>query len=95
MFFITIYALLGDDVRLLAFTSSADNVFMWLNIITLALFSIELILSSISVNEYLGSFFFWLDLLSTLSIVTDIAPLWETILSIGSVESASYYFEQQ
>jgi len=56
---------------------------MWLNILTLILFSIELILSSIGINGYLGSFFFWLDLLSTLSIITDIHPFWDAIVGVG------------
>lgn len=50
MFFVTVYALLGDDIRLLAFSKDTDDVFMWLNVITLSLFTIELLLSSIGVN---------------------------------------------
>lgn len=89
MFLVTIYALIGDDIRLLAFDKDADDVFMWLNIITLSLFTIELVLSSIGVKGYLGSFFFWLDFLSTISIITDIEPLWQAIVSIGSNDEAA------
>lgn len=93
MFLITVYALLGDDIRLLACDRDADVVFMWLNIVTLTLFVIELTLSSIGVKDYLGSFFFWLDLLSTLSIVTDIEPLWEAILAIGGSSDVNQAFD--
>ena len=72
MLFITIYALIGDDVRILAFEKKNDDVFLWLNVVALSLFVIELIFSSIGVKDYFGSFFFWLDLLSTVSVVTDI-----------------------
>jgi hypothetical protein len=72
MLFITIYALIGDDVRILAFEKKNDDVFLWLNVVALSLFVIELIFSSIGVKGYFGSFFFWLDLLSTVSVVTDI-----------------------
>lgn len=36
---------------------------------------IELILASIGYDDYLFSFFFWLDLVSSLSLVTDIEPI--------------------
>ena len=86
MFLVTIFALIQADIQLLAFTKDSDDVFMWLNILTLALFSVELILSSIGVKGYLGSFFFWLDLLSTVSIITDIKPLWLAIVNIGATD---------
>jgi len=38
----------------------------------MALFTIELGLSSFAQEEYFGSFFFWLDLISTVSLLTDI-----------------------
>ena len=81
MFFVTVYALIGDDVRLLAFNKHADDFFTWLNVLTLSLFTIELFLSSIGVKEYFGGFFFWLDLLSTISIITDIDFIWEALIT--------------
>ena len=41
---------------------------------------IELILASIGKEGYLNSFFYWLDLVSTLSLVTDIPPIWSKII---------------
>ena len=87
MLLVTIYALIGDDIRILAFNKDHDDVFLALNIVALSLFLIELLFSSIGINDYFGSFFFWLDLLSTLSIVTDIEPLWAVIVSIGPSDS--------
>lgn len=83
MLIVTIYALIGDDIRILAFNKDHDPVFLFLNVLALSLFLIELLFSSLGVKGYFGSFFFWLDLLSTLSIVTDIEPLWAVIVSIG------------
>lgn len=80
MFLVTLYALIGDDIKLISFDKSADEVFMWLNIAAIILFTIELILSSIGTEKYFGSFFFWLDLISTISILTDIEPLWIRII---------------
>lgn len=79
LFVFTIYALLGDDMRLFFFDKGSDPVFLTLNIITLLLFTSEIVLSSIGVSMYFGNFFFWLDLLSTVSLITDIEPLWNLI----------------
>ena len=79
MFLFTLYALIGDDIRLLNFSKESDSAFMVLNILTFILFMIELILSSISVPDYFGSFFFWLDLISTISLIADIDPIWSAI----------------
>ena len=69
---VTIYALTADDIRIMAFDRNADEAFMWLNIITLTFFLLELLLSSIGIVGYFNSFFFWLDLISTVSIILDI-----------------------
>lgn len=39
-------------------------------------FSVEIVLASYAKAGYLNSFFFWLDLLSTLSMLTDVGWLW-------------------
>lgn len=81
MVLVTLYALFGDDLRLLAFERGADPVFLWLNVVALTAFTLEIVLSSIGVKGYFGSFFFWLDLLSTVSIITDIEPIWNAVTS--------------
>jgi len=80
MTIVTIYALLGDDLKLLTTTKTADNTFTTLTSIALVLFMLELILASIGKEGYWNSFFFWLDLVSTLSLVTDIEPIWSKII---------------
>ena len=82
----TVYALFGDDVRLLLFGAEADYAFTILNVITLVLFTLELVLSSIGIKTYFGNFFFWLDLISTISIITDIEPVWLALMGIGDSE---------
>ena len=85
MLLITIYALIGDDIRLMAAGKDSDIVFTWFNVLTLTLFSVELTLSCIGVKGYFGSFFFWLDLISTISIILDIEPLADVLLKFGNV----------
>jgi len=85
MMIVTFYSLFCDDIRLLLFEKSADHTFMILTSIAMALFFVELILSSIGTEGYLFSFYYWLDLISTLSLITDIEPLWDLIVGKGTL----------
>ena len=71
-------------MRLLLFTKESDNIFTTLNIITLTLFVLELVLSSIGIKNYFANFFFWLDLISTISIITDIEPVWHAFIGLDN-----------
>ena len=83
MTLITIYALIGDDLRLLFFSKDADDGFTNLTILAMVLFFIELILASVAKPDYFNSFFFWLDFVSTISIITDIKPAMDAITGQG------------
>jgi len=80
MTIVTVYALFGDDIRLAFFTKSADDTFFTLTFISLILFSLELTLNSIATPDYFNSFYFWLDLVSTISLITDIGWIWDAIV---------------
>ena len=80
MTLITLYALLGDDIKMMTTDISADKYFTIVTSIALVLFAIELIMTSIGKKEYCNSFFFWLDLVSTISLITDIEPIWHRII---------------
>lgn len=69
---ITIYALFGDDIRILSTDKNGDPYFWVINIAAMVFFTIELIVASIAKNDYFNSFFFWLDFISTLSLLLDI-----------------------
>jgi len=74
--FITIlalFSLFSDDIRQAATDASADPIFDGIHITLMVIFTIELVLSWISIEEYRFSFFFFLDLISTLSLVLDIS----------------------
>lgn len=84
MTIITIYALLGDDIKLLVFTKTADDTFTLLTFISMIMFFIELALASIGKKDYFNSFFFWLDFLSTISLITDIPWILDLITGDSS-----------
>lgn len=69
---VTIYALVGDDVRLLCTNKPADVYFNAMAILCLIFFTVEIILASIGKPDYFLGFFFGLDLVATCSIVLDL-----------------------
>eukprot|EP00921_Rhytidocystis_pertsovi_P022727 GHVQ01036273.1.p1 GENE.GHVQ01036273.1~~GHVQ01036273.1.p1 ORF type:complete len:826 (-),score=72.14 GHVQ01036273.1:4421-6898(-) len=69
---LTVFALCGEDIRVAFFEKSADPVFFVLFSICLALFGAEIIVFCIVKEGYKWGFFFWLDVLATISLVADI-----------------------
>ena len=84
---VTVYALFGDDIRLAAFSKPADNVFNGLTLASLVLFSAELILSCWAKPGFLWSFYFWLDFLSTISLIPDISWIWYPMIGLDQESS--------
>jgi len=80
---VVVYALFEDEIRLAFFTKNADDTFFTLTFISLILFSLELILNSIATPDYFNSFYFWLNLVSTISLITDIGWIWDAIVGIS------------
>ena len=68
----TVYALFADDIMTLGFPKSDDVIFSSLFIICLFLFTLELTLSFVFKPGYKWSFYFWLDLIATLSLIPDL-----------------------
>ena len=56
----------------MGFHKDADIFFDVLTIISLVVFAVEIIMSWIVKDDYKFSFFFWLDVISTLSLILDI-----------------------
>jgi len=72
MSLVTVYALIGDDIRLWATRKPADPFFYAGLIISFILFAAEILLQTIVIDEFKYSFFFWLDIIATLSLIPDI-----------------------
>ena len=49
----------------------------------MSLFIIEILLASIVKEGYFNSFYFWLDLVASLSLIFDITWFWDAILGTG------------
>lgn len=83
MTLITIYSLFFDDIRSLAFPMSTDNICYGITTGCMACFLIEIFLASLAKDEYFLSFFFWLDVVSTLSMIPDIGWIWNAMTGGG------------
>ena len=71
---VTTFALFGDDIRILAFTGRgpADFVFSILNIVGMGIFTFEIAGLCWVKKDYFNGFYFWLDVVSTASMIFDI-----------------------
>lgn len=77
---ITVYVLFGDDVRLVAFKKGADDYFFAFTAACFFFFTVEVVSASFATEGYFLSFYFWLDLLATISLVFDIGWIWDEIV---------------
>ena len=79
MALVTIYALVGDDIRMWVLKKSADPYVDGGLILSFVLFTVEILLNTVVVDEFKYSFFFWLDIIATLSLIPDIALMSDAI----------------
>jgi len=80
---ITFYALFADDFRIITSPKELDLLYDGITIVTIVSFFIEIMFSCFAKVGYIFSYYFWLDLISTLSLVLDIVLVKEFIIDIG------------
>ena len=76
----TIYALFADDMRILLFTKENDQTFDIIALTAMGIFSVEIFLNILCQEKYFNSFFFYLDVISTLSLLFDVIMFQEAVL---------------
>ena len=69
---IAIYSLFSDDLRQVSADKTTDTVFYAVTLAIFCIFAVELIISSFVVDDYFLGFYFWLDVISTVSMLLDI-----------------------
>lgn len=72
MALVTVFALVCDDIRLWITDKNADPYFYSGLLISFILFTTEILLNTVVIDEFKYSFFFWLDIIATLSLIIDI-----------------------
>ena len=89
----TIYVLFANDIKFMFMPISADWHINLFYVVCLCLFVIEIILLMIAKGNYIFSFFFWMDVISTLSIIFDIDwifyPILESFVNLSSNDANS------
>jgi len=75
-FFITIWSLFMEDIRILSLPHEADNSIYWCHLAVMLCFFAEVVLRSYAQpHSYFNSFYFHLDLMASSTMVFDIMPL--------------------
>jgi hypothetical protein len=77
----TIFVLFGNDIQDVCLPRSVDIGWDITVCFMLACYATEIILSSIAKPDYLWSFFFWLDFISTISLLQDITFIFDYLLT--------------
>lgn len=89
MVIITLFVLFGDDIRLVGLKKKSDDIFFGISTFALCFFMMEILLSSIAIPRYFNGFYFWLDLISTVSIIFDIGWVWDVIVGTEDFSSGN------
>jgi hypothetical protein len=80
MTILTVYALYFDDLRILLFTKEVDDIFYGITLLGIICFAGECGLACYAKHDYPLSFFFWLDIVSTVSMIPDCGWIWDWIM---------------
>ena len=90
MSLVTIFALIGDVIRVFGFNKDADNYFYGCLTVSMVLFATEIWINTVVIDEFKYSFFFWLDIIATLSLVIDI-PWFTNVIRYALVKYPQNY----
>jgi len=82
---LTIFVLVGDDIRLLSTTSDTDHIFDVLTIVCLFFFTLEIVLSSLVKEDYFLGFWFLADLFASVSLILDITFVAEAMMGSRAI----------
>ena len=81
---LTIFIMFIGDIQNGWLPSSSDNYIDGLQTVIMILFISEIVITCFAKDGYMNSFFFWLDVISTISIIQDIGFMFDPLLTIGS-----------
>ena len=67
-------------MKVVAFDKTADPYIWGITACCFSIFMLEVILGTLCRENYFLTFFFWLDIISTLSMIPDIGWIWQLII---------------
>lgn len=80
---LTFYALFADDYRIITSPKNLDIVYDVITLISIVSFTTEIVISVFAKVGYFLSYFFFLDIISTFSLVLDIVLVKIYIIELG------------
>lgn len=80
---ISVYSIFSDDLKLIFFDKNVDAAFSIIAFVIFALFTLEIILESVSNEYYVFGIYFWIDTVSTLSLIMDVHWIINLIIRSG------------
>jgi len=87
---LTLFVLVGDDLRLLCFESDSDSTFNWLTVVCLSFFTIEIILASVTKEDYFLGFWFLCDIFASASLIFDLTVVSEAMMGYPSISIENF-----
>jgi hypothetical protein len=76
---LSIFSLVSDDIRYLFLPSDVDGAFIVFNESLFLIFLVELILNCLYEKNFWGTFYFYLDIIALLSVMTEVQFIWGPI----------------
>ncbi len=82
--FLTVFIIFIGDIQNGWLPSTLDNSIDILQTSILSIFTLEILFTCIAKEGYINSFFFWLDVISTVSIIQDIGFIFDPLINFGN-----------
>jgi hypothetical protein len=80
---LTVFIMFIKDIQIGFLSASEDEIIDTFQTLAFFLFILEIIFTSFAKKDYLNSFFFWLDVVSTMTIIQDINFMFDPLLNLG------------
>jgi hypothetical protein len=77
----TIFALFANDIQAALLPSSTDNIIDNTQATLLFIFTFEIFITAFAKKDYVNSFFFWLDIIATISLIQDADWMFNSIFN--------------
>lgn len=85
---VTIITLFSDDIRQIFFSPQSDEAFSILTLICMSIYTFEMVVLSLLKEGYFLRYYFWLDLVSTLTMILDLVWI-NDLMNGGDFQNAT------
>jgi len=86
---LSMFSLFNDDIKVLALPKTVDYPFHHVNEFIFFFFFTEFMVFILSQKNFVGSFYFYLDIVSLLSLIPEVHLIWDPILNLLENDGSS------